>query len=398
VTTTVQLFESLFSNKPSHTRKLHRLAKSVIILDEAQALPAHLLTPTLDALQQLVQNYGATVVLSTATQPAFDAIPTFRDVKATEIIQAPARWFELLRRVRYEFLDQPLTWSEVAERMRAEPQALTVVNTKKDAFALLDALDDPDALHLSTTLCSAHRRAVIEDIKQRLEDDRGCRVVSTQVVEAGVDLDFPVVFRAAGPLDSVIQAAGRCNREGHLGAEGGRVVVFNPTEGGMPRGVYKTAYQVGQVTLAKLANDRSKPDRPAVLGEYFDLLFNTVETDRNRVQDARKAFDYPSVGQKYEMIDKSESVIVTRYGSDDEQAQVLRWIANLRSKNPDLQRRKRYYLRQLQPYMVSVSRYEVDRLRRFMDELLPGVHEWHGQYDKRRGLTDAGLDLTTYVT
>jgi CRISPR-associated endonuclease/helicase Cas3 len=397
VTTTVQLFESLFSNKPSRTRKLHRLAKSVIILDEAQALPPHLLTSTLDALQELVRHYGATVVLSTATQPAFDVIPTFRELPATEIVEEPARWFELLRRVRYEFLEQPITWPEVVEQMRAEPQALTVVNTKKDAFALLDALDDDGAFHLSTTLCGAHRRKVIADIRQRLKDGQPCRVVSTQVVEAGVDLDFPLVLRAAGPLDSVIQAAGRCNREGRLGAEGGRVVVFNPVEGGMPRGVYKTAYQVGQVTLMKLAEERSKPDRPEAMRDYFQRLLSIVETDRNRVQSSRERLDYPSVAEKYQMLDKSESVVVTRYGSEEEQEQVRRWIADLRSKDPDKQRQRRYYLRRLQPYMVSVSTYEVERLRRFMDEILPGLSEWRGQYHERRGLSDAGFDLTTFV-
>ena len=162
VTTTVQLFESLFANGTSRCRKLHRLAGSVIVLDEAQTLPAHLLDPILDALQELCTNYSASVVLSTATQPAYEAVPIFARVQAQEIVPEPARYFAALKRVRYEWRqDVPVTWPEVADLMRREQQVLCIVNTKQDALDLLDALDDPDALHLSTLLCGRHRREVI---------------------------------------------------------------------------------------------------------------------------------------------------------------------------------------------------------------------------------------------
>ena len=179
VTTTVQLFESLFSNRRSKTQKLHNLAKSVIILDEAQALPPGLLSPILDGLRQLTASYGTSVVLSTATQPAFDLIKEFREVEAREIIQSPSRHFEALRRVEYEWrANAPTEWPEVARWMRQEPSALAIVNTKRHAMELLDALDDPDALHLSTLLCGAHRSEVIEEVKQRLSRREPCRVVS----------------------------------------------------------------------------------------------------------------------------------------------------------------------------------------------------------------------------
>lgn len=216
VTTTVQLFPSLFSNMPSRTRKLHRLARSVIILDEAQSLPPHLLGPTLNALRDLCEHYGATSALSTATQPAFEAIKEFADLPATEIVPDPSRYFRLLVRVRYEWWSEEVSWEDVAGLMRTERQALAVVNTKKDALALLAALDGPEALHLSTMLCGAHRRRVIEDMRRRLADGEPCRLVSTQVIEAGVDLDFPLVLWAMGPLDGIMQSAGRCNREGRL--------------------------------------------------------------------------------------------------------------------------------------------------------------------------------------
>ncbi|HEU5423212.1 MAG TPA: CRISPR-associated endonuclease Cas3'', partial [Nitrolancea sp.] len=162
VTTTVQLFESLFANHTSPARKLHRLARSVIILDEAQALPPPLLTPALDVLRQLCERYGCTVVLSTATQPAFEAIGAFATLPAREIVPEPERYFEPLRRVDYTILRaEPLDWPAAADLLRPEPQALAVLNTKAAAIALLDALDDREALHLSTLLCGGHRRQVL---------------------------------------------------------------------------------------------------------------------------------------------------------------------------------------------------------------------------------------------
>ncbi|MBX6724017.1 MAG: DEAD/DEAH box helicase family protein, partial [Dactylosporangium sp.] len=180
VTTTVQLFESLFGNRTSTSRKVHRLARSVIILDEAQALPRDLLEPILDVLRELCAHYGTTVVLSTATQPAFEVIEPFRSLHATEIVREPERHFASLRRVHYEWrTDAPVDWKEVAAWLRREPQALAIVNTKRDALALLDVLDDPDALHLSTLLCGAHRRQVISTVRQRLIEGKPCRLIAT---------------------------------------------------------------------------------------------------------------------------------------------------------------------------------------------------------------------------
>jgi CRISPR-associated endonuclease/helicase Cas3 len=240
---------------------------------------------------------------------------------------------------------------------------------------------------------------VIEDIKQRLEDGSPCRVVSTQVVEAGVDLDFPVVFRAAGPLDSVIQAAGRCNREGHLGAEGGRVVVFKPVEGGMPPGAYRTAYGVGQATLARLDSD-GQPDRPEVLAGYFHQLFDALDTDSKNVQELRAAFDYPEVAHRYRLIeDDTESVVITSYGSTEEQRQVRRWLDALRAPGLAGNRPPRFLMRQLQPYLVSVRTREAQHYRQqgLLTEVTLGVGEWSGDYDPIRGLTGDGLNPDSLV-
>ena len=306
VTTTVQLFESLFSNRRGKTQKLHYLAGSVIILDEAQALPAGLLAPILDGLRQLTEHYGASVVLSTATQPAFDLVDEFRDIPAREIVPGHARHFEALKRVEYDFsrTNEPSEWSDVAEWMREQRSALAIVNTKRHATELLDALGDPDALHLSTLLCRAHRAEVLDEIRQRLSAGRPCRVVSTQVVEAGVDLDFATVFRAEAPLDSIIQAAGRCNREGRLGRPG-RVIVFRPPDDSSPPGVYRSGRDIARVVRELPGFD---PHDPEAVRRYFELLFGTaVDTDRNKVQHARKNLDFPAVADRFRMIDDDAS-------------------------------------------------------------------------------------------
>ncbi|HEY8489742.1 MAG TPA: CRISPR-associated helicase Cas3', partial [Dehalococcoidia bacterium] len=382
VTTTVQLFESLFAARPDRCRKLHRLARSVIVLDEAQALPSYLLDPILDALRELTAHYGVTAVLSTATQPAFEAIPAFRNLQATEIVPDPARFFRSLARVEYQWrFDRPLSWAEVADLLRGEPQALAVVNTKRDALALLDALDDPEALHLSTLLCGAHRRRVLAEVARRLREGAPCRLISTQVVEAGVDLDFPVVFRAFGPLDAVIQAAGRCNREGRLAR--GRVVVFEAAEGRLPQGAYQTGADVARVVLGRDGRDLHDP---AVSQEYFQRLFQRVETDRERIQAQRALLNYPETARLFRMIDDdTEHVVVTGYGTEAERRQVRAWLDHLRGGAPDA----REVLRRLQPYVVAVRRSEADRYRRqgLIEGVMPGVGEWLGGYDdKVRGL------------
>lgn len=392
VTTTVQLFESLFACQTSRTRKLHRLARSVIILDEAQALPPHLLAPILDALQQLCAHYGTTVVISTATQPAFEAIPVFATVPAIEIVPHASRFFQALRRVEYDWrTDQALTWSEAADLLCGQPQALAVVNTKKDALALLDALGDPAALYLSTSLCGAHRRWTLEEVRRRLLAGAPCQLVSTQVIEAGVDLDFPLVLRALGPLDGIIQAAGRCNREGRL--ERGRVIVFRPADGGTPPGAYRIA--TGQ-TGALLGAGNLNPDDPAVSRSYFQRLFETIDTDREGIQKLRGQFNYPEIARRFRMIDDdTESVTITCYGSPDEQASVRALLNRLHHRTPD----GRLVLRRLQPYLVSVRTRQAERYRQqgLIVPVLPGLGEWFGAYDRVLGLTGEGPDPDVLV-
>ncbi|HUY20356.1 MAG TPA: CRISPR-associated endonuclease Cas3'' [Candidatus Binataceae bacterium] len=395
VTTTVQLFESLFSNSTSHTRKLHRLARSVIILDEAQALPAHLLTPILDALSELCIHYGTTVVVSTATQPAFEAIPGFAALGAREIVPEPRRFFGILNRVRYEWLtDQPIGWDECARLMRSADQCLTVVNTKRDAIALLDALGDPDALHLSTLLCGAHRHAVIASVRERLAAGAPCRLVSTQVIEAGVDLDFPLVMRAMGPLDSIIQAAGRCNREGRL-PEKGRVIIFTPQTGGLPPGFYKTATGVTSAILAGPGKSAMDANDASIAVAYFKRLFDSLVTDREGIQKLRRSFDYPQVAARFRMIDDLNESVVVFYGSSGEQRRIRKIVDRLRAGAPE----GRQLMRRLQPWIVPVRTDAAARFRArgLIREITGGIGEWLGGYDPIRGLTADDPVLTDLV-
>lgn len=383
VTTTVQLFNSLFSNRTSATRKLHNLARSVIILDEAQALPPRLLEPILDGLRELAENYGTSVVLSTATQPAFEAIEPFANVKAVDIVPAPERHFQTLKRVRYEWHTNPTqSWDDVAGIMRETEQSLAIVNTKKDTLALLSALDDERALHLSTLLCGRHRQDAIQEIKRRLAQGEECRVVSTQVVEAGVDLDFPMVLRAIGPLDSIIQAAGRCNRNGQMDNEG-RVTVFDAAEASAPPfGSYKTATGI---TKAMLNAGPMDPDDPQVVAGYFRRLYQGVDTDAERVQASRSALDYPKVAERFKMIDDDTvGVIVTAYGKDSDRQRVSKAIAELKAGTPDARR----LLRSVQPWMVPMYRNQVAEKERsgLLAPITPGLHEWLGRYDKVTGI------------
>ena len=382
VTTTVQIFHSLFSNRTSSTRKLHRLARSVIILDEAQTLPPQLLDPILDVLRQLTAQYGTSVVLCTATQPDFQTVGPFADVTATNIVPDYADHFQALKRVNYEWRTDPtLSWDEVADIMRESPQVLTVLNTKKDALALLDVLGDEEALHLSTLLCGRHRARVIREVRRRLERGETCRVVSTQVVEAGVDLDFPAVMRAVGPLDSIIQAAGRCNRAGRMDA--GRVVVFQPKESSaQPPGSYKMATDT---TLRMLNAGALDLDDPETVTEFFRGVYQFADHDAKGIQGHRRSFDYPEVADRFKMIDDATvEVVVPRYGTSEEQGRIAHALERLRQGTPA----PRSLIRSIQPWTVQIYLKQATRMLAsgVLSEVMPGLCEWRGGYDEVTGI------------
>lgn len=401
VTTTVQLFESLFSNKTSKCRKLHRLAQSVILLDEAQTIPAHLRGPIFDALRELVTHYGATVVLSTATQPVLDTIAEQLDVAGrgvAEIAPEPKRLFRLLRRVRYEWpcVDESWSWERVANEMRSQPQVMAIVNTKPDAVALHTELNDPDAFHLSTRMCGAHRRDVLNDVRTRLQTGQPCRLISTQLVEAGVDLDFPFVMRAIGPLDRIVQAAGRCNREGKLPALG-RVVVFSAeTDSKMPRGTYRRGADEAKAMLRQGDLD---VDDPETFRRYFSLLYGGESDDRPKIQQQRARRNFVTVNDAFHMIDENTFSIYVRYqkqghGLDNSGTPHDRLLEELRRSETRSGRPIRKLLLRAQPFIVScrndrLAEYEANGL---IVQIVPGLWEWKGSYNDDLGLNDSRLD------
>lgn len=393
VTTTVQLFESLFANRTSRCRKLHNLCRSVIVLDEVQTLPVGLLGPTVSALRELVRRYGVTVVLCTATQPALDErskyLEGFESVEDIVPPERAAEHFGTLRRVEYEAPRESWSWSEVARQLldtSVEKQAMVVLNTRKDALALLDELEGEPVLHLSTLLCGAHRRDVLEEVRRRLEADEPCLLVATQVVEAGVDLDFPVVFRALGPLDRIVQAAGRCNREGKMDAPG-RVVVFRPEEGKVPRGEYAAALGEAEIMLYRDGFDLHDPE---IFREYFRLLYQDVPTDQEGIQKLRREFDYPEVAQRYRLISDASVPVIVRYPKDAERRKPLDDLL-VRIRRTGVWSGDH---RRLQPYVVSMFEHEFEERREYTEEVHEeaGVFVWNGGYDELRGIVDVSLD------
>ncbi|GAA2341175.1 CRISPR-associated helicase Cas3' [Dactylosporangium salmoneum] len=410
VTTFVRLFESLFGRKPSTMRRVHRLANSVIVLDEVQALPHRMLAPILDGLRLLVEHFGTTVLLSSATQPEFWALNEFSDLPVTDLIRDTPKLVNDLRRVRFEWQLEPKpTLVEIAAQAAVDGSALVVTNTTADAKTVFDHWRDTEpedvAWHLSTRMCPDHRRRVLEQVRQRLQDGQRVLLVSTQLIEAGVDVDFPVVFRAQAPADSLLQAAGRANREGRLAS--GRVVVFAPADGGQPP-AYKTLVDC---TRRHFGPDRSDPDNPNTLPGYYTDVYDALNLDDGRhvgqqIQQARARWAFQTVtdgpldgstGRRdpklaFRMIDDEGISVVTPQGAEtpEQQRDLEDLIERLRRDPvPDMAQ-----LRRLQPYTTNVHpsvlrSAGVSALMRplFGIEVRRGaLVEWCGGYDRHTGI------------
>lgn len=430
VTTNVQLLESLFASRTSRCRKLHNIARSVIVLDEAQLLPPPFLQPILDALRVLVRFHGCTLLLCTATQPVlvdaerFDPAQRLRGLPAPQpIVEDEAGLYAALERVRFEW---PADWQtetgvpDLAAQLAAQDCVLAIVNTRKDAAELCRAVDaltagaaDNPCLHLSAALCGQHRADVIHGIGARLaarragQDTRPLRVVSTQLVEAGVDVDFPVVYRALAGLDSIAQAAGRCNREGALGRHGGRVVVFvRPIPA-----VLAPLRHAAQATVSALAG--SAPPQtlaPELFQRYFPLYYANFHSRDARgivellARDAREfAFDFRTAAERFRLVDDDDQAsVVVPYvpagGPAGTPSPATPHLHAIEQGQPD-----RWRLRALQRYIVNARQRElaVWQARGDVRELLPGLYVLVDplRYDARLGLLPEGQlpDAATLV-
>lgn len=302
VTTSVQFFESLFSNKSSHCRKLHNIADSVIIFDEAQMLPIPYLQPCVYAIAELVQHYHATAVLCTATQPALDK--QFQKYlpkqKIAELCPKELSDNPVFSRVRFENAGK-MSWEAVCQEMNQEKQVLCIVNSRKNAKRIFDSLNPDGRFHLSTLMYPQHRSDILNEIRRRLKQGETCRVVATSLIEAGVDVDFPKVLREEAGLDSVIQAGGRCNREGKHPASDSIVTVFRPETPAPPM----FSIPIG---AARQAMRSAAPlDSPATIRRYFQMLLDLkgpAELDRkNILEKLEKTYAFADVGKEFRLIE-----------------------------------------------------------------------------------------------
>ena len=320
VTTAVQFFESLFSCKPAQCRKLHNLAKSVLIFDEAQMLPLSFLRPCVWAMTQLLQHYGASVILCTATQPAL--APLFRsfapDLIPAELCPMPTEDWDVFRRVTFRQAGK-LTWEELTEQLQAQNQVLCIVNTRKAALEIFQQLAGQGNFHLSTLMYPQHRRAVLEEIRRRLEKGLPCRVISTSLIEAGVDVDFPAVYRDEAGLDSLIQAAGRCNREGRRPLYQRIVTLFQGQV--KPPRLFETAIGAGRGVLDKFKDIASREAIQAYFRELLELK-GTQAQDTNHILSLMETefFPFRTVSEQFHLI---ETPTITIYIPVDEGANLV---------------------------------------------------------------------------
>lgn len=408
VTTAVQFFESLFAARKRRCAKLHNLARSIIVIDEAQTMPRHLLRPCLAAIRELTENYGATVVLSTATQPAVTREAGFPTPEAVddvrELAPDPPGLYRALRRVRVTDAG-PMDDDALTKRIEGAPQVLTIVGSRRHARSLFARVADmPGSAHLSTMMTPTHRRAVLAHVRKSLKDGAPTRLVSTSLVEAGVDIDFPLVMRAITGLDSVAQAAGRCNREGKL-ALLGEVLVFTPT--GDDAKAPKEIRAMAEITKTVIATHPEDPLSENAIAAYFRRYLWQVGPE---ALDAAKISSeggvertgimaeigatgnnldirFDAIARAFRMIDDGQAPVIIRggaWGISDKLLTDLEWREGTGG-----------IARALQPYIVNVPRslrreLEINRAASIWREDLFGPEflllDHANLYDARAGL------------
>jgi CRISPR-associated endonuclease/helicase Cas3 len=395
ITTNVMFFESLFSNQPRRCRKLHNIARSVIFLDECQNIPPNLIAPTMAMLKQLVEVLGCTVVLATATQPALDH-PDLKESALSnvqEIVPKRLELFSRLKRVRIEWPKpgETIDWPTISLRMRATSASLCVVNSRRAARELFDEIrqhEPGDAFHLSTSMCPAHRLMVLNEVRRRLEAGLPCWLVSTQLIEAGVDVDFPAVFRELGPFDSIIQAAGRCNREGKLTGLGGLLVVFRSAAAAekpqryYPRDLW---YKGGRDVLEThfLKNNRwPEVDDAEAIREYFERVYRLGSLDKHHIESLRGDMQFREVARLYRLIDDAglPVIVPTWEQREDEIEHLIESFQMTRAG-----------FRLLAPFQVNVRCDPASPPSGICEEK-PGLFVWRGVYDSGIGWTGDDAD------
>ena len=326
VTTAVQFFESLYANRSSKCRKLHNIANSVIIFDEAQMIPSNNLRPCVAAIAELVRAYNATAVLCTATQPAIDEMLLEYSKKESVVELCPDvdGMFEKFRRTSFE-KEGRLTTDELVSRLESQQQVLCIVNTRKFAQEVYEALPSEGRFHLSTLMCPVHRKQKLDEIRERLKNGQICRVVSTSLIEAGVDVDFPRVFREMAGLDSILQAAGRCNREGKRSAESSIVTVFESEN------KVNKLIAVNRDAAEETVRDWTQPNTTSTIERYFkayrDFLRNddksgVITASEKGISGCGLPFEW--IAKEFKLIDQNTFTVYISVGEGKELISRLR--------------------------------------------------------------------------
>ena len=381
VTTTVQFFESLFSNQRSKCRKLHNLQDSIVIFDEIQTLPVHLAECTMKILNDMLHLCRCSILFCTATQPNFQTRADFKGIdRIVPLVENPTAIFAATKRVEYyPIADYEVqSMDSIAQKVCEEKEPVLIVcNTKKKAKTLFDSIKEKgnmQVLHLSTNMCQKHRMAVIDKVKSKLKNGEKLILCSTQLIEAGVDMDFPIVFRELAPLESIIQSAGRCNREGKL--KKGKVFLFQLEEKGQPSAEYKTFTQFAQLCYHN--NENRLTDADFYAEYYTDIV--KLYAPEDTITPKREKLMFQDVADKYHIIDSSAtSLFVYRY--NEESLQLYKEITG-----------KEYLFRkdyqQIAQYCVQVyNKFERDNSDKIA-ETSNGVKVWSGAYSEEFGLSN----------
>lgn len=356
VTTAVQFFESMFSNKPSKCRKIHNIADSVVIFDEAQMLPFDYLLPCATVIRQLAENYNSAVVLCTATQPNFQSLLNLTDknnrMQLTEICNSAENLTEDFKRVNFKY-DGKLEDDEIALELKQCNQFLCIVNKKAHAQKIYSMLGESEEnFHLSTYMFPAHRQKVLETIRKRLDENKPCRVVSTSLIEAGVDIDFPTVYRAISGIDSILQAGGRCNRENKRNPSESIVHIFNTDE---VLSYQQTNTDAALEVIKKYGDNIYLPEAVKM---YFDNLYYYSDIDKTHKVFDKKGIiqclinlEFESVAKKFKMIENDTKAL---YISTEENKKL---IDDLRHGNYSKE-----LFRNLQQYVVNLYERDFNKL------------------------------------
>ena len=384
VTTNVQFFESLFANKPSKCRKLHNIANSVIIFDEAQMLPNDYLKPCIAMIEELLNNYKTSVVLCTATQPALKSF--FQsEVLATELCPRMDEQFHFFKRTLFENIGT-VTEDCLMNKLTEEYQALCIVNTKKRAQNIYKELKEDGVYHLSTSMYPKHRKRVLNEIRERLGENKKCILISTSLVEAGVDLDFQSVYRELAGVDSMIQAAGRCNREGQRKVEESKVLIFRFEE---KENILGQRQQI-DVTKSLIADGRNLSDRETIT-RYFEMLYHIKgeSLDKKKIMDEftnkKIKYRFAQVGKDFRLIEQNTKTVFIN--CEEEADKILR---ELKVKGFT-----RSGMRNATQYCVTVYDQTFDKMygAGMLKPIAENMEDFYELADESRYTEEMGLEL-----